>query len=291
MIVDDVMKYITIKLNKEDTYNLHRVQLCLLLEFDKICRQNNIRYIISGGTLLGAVRHHGFIPWDDDVDVRMDRNEYDKFCKVCNDYLDKEKFFFQTYETDPAYPWFYGKLRYKASRYTRCGQEHIPMQDGIFLDIMPGDGVPNAIIGKKIVSYIVYGLKKCLYATVGKKTESTLIKKTWYCMLAGIPRRLVFGALNSFAQRYKADRYSSLTCYSFTAPGQVEYTDRSWHTDVVEVLFEGHKFFAPKEYDKWLRMTYGDDYMTPPPKEQQKMHLDISDFYIEGYSDDERIDR
>ena len=80
-------------LTTSDLENMHKIQLNMLIEFDKICRRNNIKYILDAGTLLGAVRHKGFIPWDDDIDVRMLRDDYEKFCVVANKELQRQCFF------------------------------------------------------------------------------------------------------------------------------------------------------------------------------------------------------
>ena len=92
-------------LTTSDLENMHKIQLNMLIEFDKICRRNNIKYILDAGTLLGAVRHKGFIPWDDDIDVRFKREEYEKFYEACKKDLDNEHFFLQEYRTDPNYRW------------------------------------------------------------------------------------------------------------------------------------------------------------------------------------------
>ena len=107
---------------KEDLRKLQLIELEMLLEVDRICRENKIRYMISSGTLLGAVRHKGFIPWDDDLDTYMLREDFEKFCEEWNKDADKDKFFLQTYKTDPEYRWGYAKIRRKGTEYLRDGQ-------------------------------------------------------------------------------------------------------------------------------------------------------------------------
>lgn len=84
-----------------DLRKMQLIELEMLLELDRICRKHNIIYFLSAGTVLGAVRHKGFIPWDDDLDTRMSRSEFEKFCKVCETELDTSRFFLQTDKTDP----------------------------------------------------------------------------------------------------------------------------------------------------------------------------------------------
>ena len=92
--------------------NIHHVQIDMLVEFDRICYLHNIEYCLACGTLLGAIRHNGFIPWDDDIDIWMFRNDYERFCKICTKELN-EQFFLQNQDTDPFYNSAYGKIRKK----------------------------------------------------------------------------------------------------------------------------------------------------------------------------------
>ncbi len=110
---------------------LQMIQFQMLIEFDRVCRKNNIHYSIDGGTLLGAVRHKGFIPWDDDIDIAMLREDYEKLKTVVNEF-DPEICFFQDHETDPAYRWGYGKLRRTGTVFIRAGQEHINCKTVVF---------------------------------------------------------------------------------------------------------------------------------------------------------------
>ena len=105
-------------------HNLRRLQLNLLemlIEIDRICRKYQIQYSLDGGTLLGAVRHGGFIPWDDDIDVIMRRSEYRKFYRACQKDLDSSRFFLQEYRTDRHYRWGYEKLRRRDTEFIRLG--------------------------------------------------------------------------------------------------------------------------------------------------------------------------
>ena len=104
---------------------LHLIELELMEEVDRICRKNNIIYGIDGGTLLGAVRHGGFIPWDDDADVIMNRKEYDKFVSILSNELDQNKFYFQDINQTKGYRWGYGKLRRKNTEFVRLNQEYM----------------------------------------------------------------------------------------------------------------------------------------------------------------------
>lgn len=100
------------------------LELDMLEELDRVCRKYDIKYCITYGTLLGAVRHKGFIPWDDDSDIAMLREEYEKFRKVAHE-MDPSICYFQDHFNDPEYLWQYGKLRRTGTTFVRAGQEHM----------------------------------------------------------------------------------------------------------------------------------------------------------------------
>ncbi len=137
----------------ESLERLQAVLLELLIELDRVCRSHGIEYTLSGGTLLGAVRHGGFIPWDDDADIVMLRCEYEKFREACKTDLDASRFYFQDDTTEPEYRRGFGRLRRLHSEFVRCGQEHLKMRTGIFLDIFPRDNIPDFYLSITLVVF------------------------------------------------------------------------------------------------------------------------------------------
>ena len=139
------------------------LQLDMLCELDKLCRRHGIIYAISFGTLLGAIRHKGYIPWDDDADVVMIRSEYERFRIVANE-LPKTICWFQDHYTDHDYRWEYGKLRRTGTRFVRLGQEHVKGETGVFIDIFPLDDIPDFLPFQIVQDAWLFFLRKILYS-------------------------------------------------------------------------------------------------------------------------------
>ena len=137
------IKYLT----PEEFRKMQLLELEMLKDFDRLCTEHNIRYTIFGGTLLGAVRHKGYIPWDDDADIAMLREDYEKFKKVAH-LLNQDICYFQDHTTDPEYRWGYGKLRRTGTTFIRVGQEHLKCKTGVFVDVFPMDDIPKSTIGQ-----------------------------------------------------------------------------------------------------------------------------------------------
>ena len=167
----------------QDLRKLQLIELDLLLELDRICRKYDIKYVISSGTLLGAVRHGGFIPWDDDLDTYMLRAEYEKFCKICEKELDQKRFFLQNDKTDKEYRWGYAKLRRKGTQYIRDGQEAIKCFSGVSIDIFVLDNVPDNYLLRKLHLWIRRACIKVLWSVVGVTEDPSWIKRKLY----GVP--------------------------------------------------------------------------------------------------------
>ena len=121
--------------------DLQNVELEILLEVDRICKKHGVKYFLVSGTLLGAVRHKGFIPWDDDIDICMPVSDYRKFCKIAQEELG-ENFFFQSYETDFYDRWF-AKIRKNNTTCIEKVYENSRLHQGVWIDIFPLIGVKN----------------------------------------------------------------------------------------------------------------------------------------------------
>lgn len=178
-------------LSDKELRSLQMVLLEMLLELDRVCKKNGISYCLLMGTMLGAVRHGGFIPWDDDLDVAMMRPEYEKFREACKRDLDQSRFFYQDHTTDPHYRWGYARIRRKDMEFVRLGQEHMKMRTGIFLDIFPMDSTPDFAPLRALHCFYCFVLRKLLYAEAGRKSSRTAALRAWYAFLNIVPHTWV----------------------------------------------------------------------------------------------------
>jgi lipopolysaccharide cholinephosphotransferase len=133
---------------------LHIIELAMLGEFIRICQKYSLRYYLIGGSALGAVRHSGFIPWDDDIDIGMPRVDYEKFLSVAQAELDAD-LFLQTHKTDPAYPFSFAKIRNSKTTFIQSDSSHLQMNHGVYIDIFPLDGYPSSKLSRRLTKIII----------------------------------------------------------------------------------------------------------------------------------------
>jgi len=258
------------KLTNEELKKLQKVELELLVEFDRICRKHNIIYSIDGGTLLGAVRHGGFIPWDDDADVVMVRKEYEKFLSVVDQELDTDKFYLQDLNRTPGYRWGYAKLRRENTDFIRLNQEHMPYKQGIFLDIFICDNVPDNYILRCLCNFHSFIYRKIFYSEVGKYACSG-ISKLIYKVLSLIPEKTVKNRYNKYVRFRNRKSTELVKCLTFPACNPVYGYKRKWYEETIDIEFEGVTLRGCCDYDEYLKFLYG-DYMELPPVEKRKVH-------------------
>jgi lipopolysaccharide cholinephosphotransferase len=251
---------------------LQRVLSEMLIELNRICKTHNIRYCIIAGTMLGAVRHKGFIPWDDDLDVAMARGEYERFRKACETELDAERFFFQDHATDPHYRWGYGRLRRKDSEFVRVGQEHMKMRTGIFIDVFPVDSVPDFPPFRGLFAFWCFFLRKVLYAETGAEFVKTKYLRFVYRMLNKIPAAWAFRRLEQLQNWGKGRRTKYVRILTFPTPKGRPYGYlRKWYENVEDIEFEGGIFPGVKDWDEYLTYKFG-DYLILPQENERHRH-------------------
>ncbi len=261
-----------IELDQQTLRTLQLTELEMLKEVDRICRKYHIRYSLDGGTLLGAVRHNGFIPWDDDADVVMLRPEYKKFYRACKKELDTERFFLQDFRTDENYRWGYSKMRRNGTVFLREGQEHGGWNQSVFIDIFVYDRVPDGFLWRRLHLFVCYCIRKGLYSEVGKKSAPTVLLRKWYSLINKIPRNSWVRLLEKTAGHVNKKRtelvrhmtYPYRKACRYGLPGECFDAYR-------EKDFEGYNFKIFDNYDLYLSRLYG-DYMTLPPEKDRKVN-------------------
>ena len=264
------------QLSAEELKKLQRIELEMLIELDRICRKHGIAYSLDGGTLLGAVRHKGFIPWDDDVDVIMLRPEYGRFRAACEQELDTRRFFLQDYKSDPGYRWGYEKLRRNGTEHVRLGQEALKQRTGVFIDIFVADHVPDSYLLRRVHHAVCFCIRKVLYAPLGAVNAPSGFLRGWYGLLAKIPRDVPFHVRNCLASASNRRKTELASHYTLEYPKHCRYgLPRKCFDEMADMEFEGRTFRGFKEYDPYLKMLYG-NYMELPPLEQRKPHLSVS---------------
>ncbi|MFC5401741.1 LicD family protein [Cohnella soli] len=279
MIRNGMLKYSQKEMSQAELRRMQLIQIELLAEFDALCRKHELRYVIASGTLLGAARHGSFIPWDDDIDVEMLRSDYDKFCKI-----DKQEFgentFFQTNKTDKHYPWLYGKLRRSGTQAVRLGQEHLKMQSGVFIDIFPRDGVPEHTLLRSARSVVAAMSRKMLYARVACRTSETFIGRLGWSIVRMIPKQIPFGIAKLLSVVFDEKRCNRVGCIGYHGKAEANGFRKNWFTEMVLLPFEGEQYYAPADWDGYLRYVYGDNYMMPPPPNRRQITSPLSSYSL-----------
>ncbi len=270
----------------EEFRRLQLIELDMALELDRVCRKNDIKYSIYAGTMLGAVRHKGFIPWDDDIDIAMLREDYERF-KAVADELDPGICFFQDHETDPEYRWGYAKLRRTGTEFIRAGQEHIKCQTGVCIDIFPMDDVPRHVAGQMLQNF----LRKILWSGVGKYSDRSFFKRCWFGLLSHICPDTVFRWCKKMERKSRNDSVNRIRCLLFPIvekqyaknPLRSRYgMPKQWFTDLEEYDFEGYRLLGTKDFEAALKFYYG-DWRTEKPEEP---HSSVSHYDFNGLHKD-----
>lgn len=277
----------SVVIDAELTQKIQKVLLSIIIDFDQCCRENNINYSLCGGSALGAVRHKGFIPWDDDIDVFMTRGDYNKFFKIYKNFLG-DKYTLHAPETTPELGMPIAQLSLNGTVYKT---QLAPSREnpGIYIDIFILENIPNNILLRKIHGIISLALGFGLSCSRFYSDRSTLLE--FYSSASSETLRIIkvkikFGKifnvflstknwclLNNWWNSLCANNNSKfVACPS----GRKHYFGELYPRDLVcnthYADFENIKMRVMDGYDYYFRKLYGDDYMTPPPIEKREIH-------------------
>lgn len=268
-----------------DINEYKEIVLQTLVTIDRICRDNDLKYMLMYGSLIGAVRHKGYIPWDDDIDIVMPRQDYYKLMDLINKEDHGINFISIENNDDTIYP--YGKVC--DTRTTAKEKNFKPVKGyGAFVDVFPLDYMPDD--PRKRAEYC----KKCRRLMIWITHSSRVSYDKGKSFKTRLARGFAFNLgklMNTQAMVRKLDRImaefdvmhgeTSYLGLPWGYNGEELYPAELWK-EIIEVDFEGHKFFAPAHYDEILRMRYGDYMKLPPEDERVYAHS------IECYIDDEK---
>ena len=259
-------------MNPLSLQEIKQIEFELLKSFDAFCRANHIRYFLSNGTLLGAVKYKGFIPWDDDVDVLVPREDYDRLIRI---FQDNEHMRLVSFEREPRYLFPFAKLCDTATV-----KEETDIDNGVTLglnmDVFPLDAWDDDLEkAKQEAALIKKNISRLSLAKLRKPNAPGMIKKAAQGILM-LPCKLRGGQVflrNIIAESNKPHQRGEnhLGCKAWCIYGAREIIPADVFASTVEVEFEGNLFFAPAGYDTYLRSLYG-DYPKDPPIEKQKTH-------------------
>lgn len=260
-----------------DIRTIQQAQMDLLLEVDRICTQLEIPYFLVGGSLIGAIRHNGFIPWDDDIDIAMLRENFDKFEACVDKVVDADYEYFNWYR-DLMSPHPFGKLKIKGTVYKKKEAINTKLNSEIFLDIFPFDVVPNSKRKQKQQEIKVLLIRKILQLKLGWKIEEgKSIKKraAYFCLkmlgnLKSLNKWKV--TLDKELKRYNKEkgiyRVNMCGAYSYEREKILE----EYAENLIRWDFEGYKIPIPAHYKEYLTNVYGDYMKLPPVSERGSKH-------------------
>ncbi len=238
----------------------------IFVEFDRICRKHGIKYTMEGGTLMGAVKYQNFVPWDDDIDVVMVREEYEKFLAVAPKELDN-RFFLQSYNNVKEFPLNYAKLCLNGTEIYDYDYSHLSkMHHGIFIDIFPIDNVVPEKLHKQCS---VIGLFTGARKTKLRAIKPHGIRKIVYGLLALLPMNVLIRAIDKSCKKHNKKN----TGYIY----EVCNSNRSFkplaaetYSSLTELTFRDKTFMAVSDYDNFLKSRFGENYANELPSEEKR---------------------
>lgn len=263
----------------ENLQKLHKAEFEMLVEFKRICEKHNILYFLSGGTLLGAIRHGGFIPWDDDIDVEVPRSEYEKLLKIIEKELPLEMEF-KSYDTDPSYHNPIARIINNKVKVINHSFSEGRLEPA-WIDIFPLDGMPDNKYFIIIHKFYILWRKMMIGFANFQDVQDTKAGRPWYeRVMILFAKKFKIGRLLNLSKQYKKLE-KTLTKYpDTTSKAYLCYCGDSFSKEIIEkkyygkgrlYKFEDTEFRGPENADMYLKTWYG-NYMELPPEDKRNKH-------------------
>lgn len=271
------IQFLITKVMEDKTYlrKLQLAELEILKEIHRVCKKFDIKYYLIGGTLLGAVRHGGFIPWDDDIDIALPREDYEKFCSVCAEEI-APKYQIRNIKTDKGFWLNYSKIEKKNTIFVEQGGIAISPKPGIFVDIFVLDKVPseNGFVKRAVTRLVKYTTAEIYCRQLNSKRN---IKSKLYFLPLSLFRLKDLFAISNYLQNLYTDSVDSgyYINYGSQYPGFKETYPIKAFGIPGEMKFEDGVFYIPEDYSYVLGHVFGPDYMQLPPEEKRINHSPI----------------
>ncbi len=263
---------------EELLFQLHNVELKILNEIMRVCKENNINCFAYAGTLLGTIRHDGFIPWDDDIDLAMLREDYEKFIKIAPQKLNKG-FHLEHFYTNKYTPTYYCKVCLDNTVFTEEYLKDIPIHHGVFVDIFPFDNYPSDIktqskYKRKLHFYDQLNRAKVLWKisdlTQGKKRFfGSITRVILHILMIPFKREFLFRKMDNAVKQFNNDN-----CLLISSRGKA-ICNKADLMPLISHKFENTEILVPHKYDIILKSLYG-NYMELPPVEKRIGHAPSS---------------
>lgn len=276
---------------------LKSVELDILKNVADFCDKNNIRYYLGGGTLLGAVRHKGFIPWDDDIDISMPRPDYERFIHLYNG--TQPNYMVKSIEIDPEYWRTFAKV---FDNRTYLEEKNIRVKkrgNGVFIDVFPIDGLPESKMKRFLLFKTQEFLNFLYHSSAWNYTKSykfadsasrfsvvkgyirTALKFLAITILYPLPTHKIIVRINANAARNSYATAKYIGAIVDCAHGaSCEMIEKKIFEPRIKFSFEGESFWGPKGYHQYLTNLYG-DYMKLPPINRRNTHHDFKAYWNE----------
>ena len=257
-------------MTEEELRGVREQELAVLREVDRLCAAHGLRYCLGYGTLLGAIRHKGFIPWDDDVDIAMPREDFDRLREICATELDG-RFFYQSHYTDKNYYYPYDKIRVNGTVFREIFFADRDMHQGVFIDVFPVDHVPEderlRLRQRRAYRRWYAVLRYRFLGTAGRSGLRGAAVRLFRFLTGLFPMDWLYKKVEGIMTRYNGTDTGLMSMFISDARGR-ETFPRSYYDDLTYAPFENDKFLIPRAWDEMLEGKFG-DYMTLPPVEQR----------------------